>query len=88
MNEVNKDLTAHIIHSIYLEDTFIAATLRGWLIQFHESTISHVVSSFAGVQCMSAPSLSHSKRAELGDDVKCQRAGLGTEGVGFCQMIM
>lgn len=82
MNEVNKDETACII-----EDTLIAATLSRWFIQVHESTVSNVVSSFAGVQFMSAPSLSRSNRAALGDD-HCQRAGLGTEGLGFCQMIM
>lgn len=53
----------------------------------HESTTSNVVSSCAGVQYMSAPSSSHPKRPEVGDEPR-QRAGLGTEGAGFCQMIM
>lgn len=40
-----------------------------------------------GIQYMSAPSVSHDERAGQGGG-QCQRAGLGTEGVGFCQMIM
>lgn len=50
MNEVNKDETASIIYKYFLEDVYIAASLRRWFIQFHESTIFNDLSSFAGVQ--------------------------------------
>lgn len=51
-----------------LKDTFTAAALGRWFIQFHESTISNVVSSFAGVQSTSASSLSYSKMAVPWDE--------------------
>lgn len=80
MNEANKYEPVCIMHIFFLKRILL-------FIQFLEDTISYAVSSSAGVQHMSAPSLSHSKRAELGDE-RCQSAELGTEGVGFCQMIM
>lgn len=85
MSEVKKGEIVCIV--CFLEPAFIAATSRRWFIQFHESIISNAVSRPAAVKCMSAPSLSHFKRAELGDE-QYQRAGLGTAGVAFCQMIM
>lgn len=78
MNEANKYEPVCVMH-IFLKRILL-------FIQFLEDTISYVVSSSAGEQHVCSIFISF-QRAELGDEC-CQSAELGTEGVGFCQMIM
>lgn len=71
--EVNKDKTACIMRFLF--------------IQFLEDNISYVVLSSVDLQHTSVPSSFHSKGAKIGDEHR-HKAEVGTEGEGFCQMIM